>query len=78
MVSENGVKEDNLPVEDGMGEGPRIIIDGTAATYADYMEVFKANPGWVQSLTVVVQKRLLAEKDAEIARLTELTAGTES
>ena len=72
--SENGVStigEIHQPIDDAsfILNEQRIVVDGTAATHADYIELFKANPGLAQALTVVVQKRLLTEKDIEIEEL---------
>ena len=67
---ENGkVTEEQMPgmVAKETPEGPAIVIDGAVVIDADYIELIKANPGLAQALTVVVQKRVIAEKDAEIA-----------
>lgn len=52
------------------GVGPAIPEDAIWATMEDFAELVKANPSLQLPLTNIVQKRLLAEKDAEIARLT--------
>ncbi len=44
---------------------------GITATPADFEELIKANPGLHLPLVNIIQRRLLAEKDAEIARLTK-------
>ena len=59
----------NGKVDERQEGEPCISIDGVLAIMADYVELIKANPNLVQPLTVIVQKRSLAEKDAEIAEL---------
>ncbi len=67
---QNGmVKEEEGIVAKDTPDGTVILIDGIRATEADYVELIKANPQMAQALTVVVQKRLMAEKDLEIAEL---------
>ena len=58
------------------GKVPAAVPEGAiVATTADFIELIKANPSLELPLTNIVQKRLLAEKDAEIAELKEAQAG---
>ena len=58
-MAENGVvKEEEVPVDLGL-----------VATQADFLELLKANPRMQLPLVTIIQQRLLAEKDAEIAEL---------
>jgi len=62
---QNGQKEtESIPFE--VGEVPEGAI---LATPADFRALIQANPSLQLPLTNIIQQRLLAEKDAEIAAL---------
>lgn len=58
-MSKNGEVKDSQVPEDV----------GITATPVDFEELMRVNPGLQLPLVNIIQRRLLVEKDAEIARL---------